>query len=250
MARLGDPGNIRRRSTQRTSTRQTMEDFEREQARQAAIRAAYGMNLSDFPNVQPVSGTTIGTGIGGGWLNDFTDFLQENVYDPISGLSESIQEEIYDPFTDLLDEMSGEALEDVTGDGLPGWAGIMEDPLDFGDEEDEEEMELPPELPPDDTGVGGVGGVRGFGGDESEFEISEGISPYKKGDLYGPQTLSSYDFSAGNMMMPQNQMGMGTVDPRIQNSVMMAGRGGGISPFAAGNTWGQYGPRRTGRGFY
>jgi hypothetical protein len=108
---------------------------------------------------------------------------------------------------------------------------------------------MPDPIDPGDEGLG-VGGVRGFGGDESEFEISEGISPYKKGDLYGPQTLKPYDFSMGNMYMPQNQMGMGMVDPAIQNSVMMSGRGGGISPFAAGNAWGQYGPRRTGRGFY
>ena len=253
MARLGDPGN-RRRTNRRTES--ARDRFEREQARQTAIRNAIGMNLSDFPDIQPVAGLTLGKGMGhGGLFDNLSDFLQEDIYDPISDLSESIQEEIYDPFTDLLEEIAGESVEDVAGDGLPGWTEILDDPAGFidpfdDDEEEDEGLQLPPELPPD-GGTGGIGGVRGFGGDESEFEISEGISPYRKGDLYGPQALRPYDFSAGNpmgnMYMPQNQMGMGTVDPAIQNSVMMTGRGGGISPFAAGNAWGQ---RRTGRGFY
>lgn len=120
--------------------------------------------------------------------------------------------------------------------------GVIGD--DEDDEDDEEDI-----IDEDDTGdVGGIGGVRGTG--DPGFEISEGISPYKKGDLYGPQKLNPYDFTSGNMTMPQNKMGMGTVDPRIQNSVMMTGKGGGISPFAAGNAWGQFGPQRTGRGIY
>ena len=222
MARLGDPGN-RRRTNRRTES--ARDRFEREQARQTAIRNAIGMNLSDFPDIQPIEGLTLGTGMGSG-----------NLWDSIGGF--------LDPdITD--DDVDTGGFIDPIVDGPPDDSvGGFIDPI-LVDPDDDEDEQLPP------TDIGGFGGVRGFGGGESEFEISEGISPYRKGNLYGPQALRPYDFSAGNpmgnMQMPQNQMGMGTVDPRIQNSVMMTGRGGGISPFAAGNAWGQ---RRTGRGFY
>ena len=186
-------------------------------------------------------------------VGDISEFIQENVYDPVMGAAEDVTEQISEAFGDPVEFISG-GIEDIFGQiseafGDP-FEEFQEEIWASGDDDDDDVPDLPPEII-DGGGVGGVGGIRGFGGDESEFEISEGISPYRKGDLYGPQALRPYDFSAGNpmgnMYMPQNQMGMGTVDPAIQNSVMMTGRGGGISPFAAGNAWGQ---RRTGRGFY
>ncbi len=176
-------------------------------------------------------------------------FVQENILDPIGSVVDA-------NLTPYLDEILGggtaqeDILEDVIGAGETVAGGITE-PLGGVDEEEDEDEEI---IPGDDGG--GFPGFPGGGvrGTESEFEISEGISPYAKSKLYGPQQLRPYDFARGNLPpggnMPQNQLGLGTVDPGIQSSVMMAGRGGGISPFAAGNAWGQWGPTRTGRGFY
>lgn len=94
---------------------------EREQAEQAARRRATGRELEDPANVV-VPGTTIGTGMGPGWspIEDISDFLQENIYDPITEGAEDVTEQISEAAGDpieQIDEALGDFEIDTDGDG-------------------------------------------------------------------------------------------------------------------------------------